>query len=108
MFTNVSELLAASIIRTMMEEVGLRTAETSVNIFATIRSSIPEGCHVHFRAHNLKKNVYPLKRSGEAGPSFRKPVISNGCLTNAADILEYGGRCRKNDVEEREKRKEGK
>jgi hypothetical protein len=52
-FTNVSEVLAASIIALMMEAA--RTSETSVNFYHTTRRNIPEDSHLHTRRReNLK------------------------------------------------------
>jgi hypothetical protein len=43
-FTNVSEVLAASIIRTMMEAAS--TSETLVNFYQTTRRYNPEDSHI--------------------------------------------------------------
>jgi hypothetical protein len=45
MFTNVSEVLAASIIRAMMMEAA-RTSETSVNFYQATRRYNPEDSHL--------------------------------------------------------------
>jgi hypothetical protein len=103
MLTNVSELLAASIIRTMIEEVGICTAETSVNFFATIRRSIPQGCHVHYRTYNLK-NCLSAEAQWGGWTKFPKTSYFEWMLNERCGHP----RGRKNDVEEREKRKEGK
>jgi hypothetical protein len=51
--TDVSEALAVSIIRAMMEAV--RTSETSVNFYQSTRRNIPEEIHLHTRRReNLK------------------------------------------------------
>jgi hypothetical protein len=54
-FTDVSEVLSASIIRAliavMMEVV--TTSETSTNFYCTIRCSIPEDSHLHLKRITL-------------------------------------------------------
>jgi hypothetical protein len=54
--TNVSEVLAASVIKAMMEAA--RTSETSVNFYQTTRHNTPEdGSHLHTRRReNLKSH----------------------------------------------------
>jgi hypothetical protein len=47
MFTDVSEVLAACIIRAMMEAASI--SETSVNFYQTIRRNNPEDSHLHTR-----------------------------------------------------------
>jgi hypothetical protein len=57
-FIDVSEVLAASIIRakTLMMETA-RTSETSVNVYQTTRCNIPEDSHLHTRRReNLKSH----------------------------------------------------
>jgi hypothetical protein len=66
-FTDVSEVLAASIIRVLSKELTLRislmieaasTCETSVNFYHTTRRSIPEDIHLHTpRLGNLKFHI---------------------------------------------------
>jgi hypothetical protein len=55
-FTDVSEVLVASIIRAMMEAAS--TSETSVNFYQTTRRNNPEDSHLHTRRReNLKSHV---------------------------------------------------
>jgi hypothetical protein len=59
-FTNVSEVLAASIIRAIITEAA-RTSETLVNFYQTTWHYNPEDSHLHtHRRENLKsyKNHY--------------------------------------------------
>jgi hypothetical protein len=61
MFTNVSEVLAASIITLMMEAAS--TSETSVNSYQTSQNNNPEDSRLHTHCHeNLKshKGLYFL------------------------------------------------
>jgi hypothetical protein len=52
-FTNVSEVLAASIIALVMEAA--RTSETLVNVYQTTRRYNPDDSHLHtHRRENLK------------------------------------------------------
>jgi hypothetical protein len=54
--TNVSELLAASIIALMMEAAS--TSEMSVNFYQTMWHNNPEGCHLHTHCcENLKSHL---------------------------------------------------
>jgi hypothetical protein len=56
-FTDVSELLNASSIMTMMEAVS--TSETSVNFYPTTRRKIPEDSQLHTRRReNLKSHQF--------------------------------------------------
>jgi hypothetical protein len=78
MFTNVSEVLTASIIRAithrlMMEAVS--TTETSVNFYQTSRRDIPES-HLHTcRRKNLKSHIH-LKYFSEAAGQLLNCVVS--------------------------------
>jgi hypothetical protein len=55
-FTDVSEMLAASIIRALMAEA-VSTSETSFSIYQTTRRNIPEDTHLHTRSReNLKSS----------------------------------------------------
>jgi hypothetical protein len=59
MFTDVSEVIATSIIRgiTLMMEA-LSTSETSVNLYETTRRNIQENRHLHTRhRENLKSQL---------------------------------------------------
>jgi hypothetical protein len=59
-FTDVSEMLVASIIRKMMEATS--TSETSVNFYQTIRRNIPEDSHLHTRRReNLKSHLFSFQ-----------------------------------------------
>jgi hypothetical protein len=53
-FANISELLAASIIRAMMEAAS--TSEASVNYYQIIRRNNPEDSHFHTRRHEKLKS----------------------------------------------------
>jgi hypothetical protein len=52
--TDVSEVLAASIIRAMMEAAS--TSETSVNFYQTTRRNISEDSHLHARRREKLKS----------------------------------------------------
>jgi hypothetical protein len=57
MLTDVSEVLAASIIRAMMNAI--RTSETSVDIHLRTWQYIPEDSELHIRRReNLKSHIY--------------------------------------------------
>jgi hypothetical protein len=58
MSTDVSEVLAASIIALMMEAA--RTFETSVDIQLRTRQYIPEDSELHTRRENLKSHPLEL------------------------------------------------
>jgi hypothetical protein len=45
--TDVSEVLAASIIRAILVKEAASTSETSVNFYQTTRRNIPEGGHLY-------------------------------------------------------------
>jgi hypothetical protein len=54
-FTDVSEVLAASIIALMMEAAS--TCETSVNVYQTTRRNSPEDSYIHtIHRENLKSH----------------------------------------------------
>jgi hypothetical protein len=63
-FTNVSEVLAAFIIRAKMRGLMMEaasTSETSVNFYETTRCNNSEDSHLHIRRHeNLKSHNYLL------------------------------------------------
>jgi hypothetical protein len=57
-FTDVSEVLTASIIRAIARTMEVvNTSETSVKFYQTTRRDIPEGSHLHTRRReNLKSH----------------------------------------------------
>jgi hypothetical protein len=58
-FTNVSEVLAASIIKAMMMMEALSTSKTLVNFYQTTRCNNPENSHLHTRRReNLKSHSF--------------------------------------------------
>jgi hypothetical protein len=62
MFTNISDVLAASIIRVMMMMEASRTSETLVNFYQTTRHYNPGDSHLRtHRRENLKS--YPVEFS---------------------------------------------
>jgi hypothetical protein len=62
-FTEVSEVLATSIIRATMEAENI--SETSVNFYHTTRRNIPEDCH-------LQRNATFIRRRNFPGPNWHE------------------------------------
>jgi hypothetical protein len=61
--TNVTEVLSASIIRTITDHRDNEAPlTTSVNIYQTARRNIPENSHLHSRRENLESHL--LERTG--------------------------------------------
>jgi hypothetical protein len=58
MFTDVLEVLPASITRTMSMMEAASTSETSVNFYQTTRRNNPQDSHLHTRRReNLKSDL---------------------------------------------------
>jgi hypothetical protein len=78
-FTNVSEVLSASIITTisalMMKAVS--TSETSVNLYQTTRRNNPENSHLHTRR---RENLKSHKQRGFAPCKSFYPLCTNGSI----------------------------
>jgi hypothetical protein len=79
-FTYVSEVLTASIIRSIMMEA-VRISETSVNFYETTQRNIPEDSHLHTRRlENLKS--YQISFS-----SYRNMMDPYSTQTLAVSVL---------------------
>jgi hypothetical protein len=84
MFTDVSEVGTASIIIALMIE-GVRSCETSVNIYLTTRQHITEHSKLHTRRHeNLKSHTgNPKDGCAVVEKCFRPEIFLNFCFMSA-------------------------
>jgi hypothetical protein len=88
-FTDVTELIAASIIRvTSKPRAPASTSETSVNFYQTTRHNNPQDSHVHTcRRENLKFHGLTLVCSGRTPKSKEIKASWSEIFASSANII---------------------